>query len=105
MEATKESIQWHWEQQFAAVASDTVAYEAWPSPKSWGVCMHEVRSPFKNSAYNPEGTNLNEGFSERLGYAYRRVLGSRRAKCNVRKDWSLDIHVDESTLVFTWWCR
>lgn len=42
VEATEESIRWHWEQGFAAVASDTVAYEAWPSPKSWGVSMHEV---------------------------------------------------------------
>lgn len=43
VEATERSIRWHWEQQFAAVASDTVAYEQWPSPKSWGVCLHEVR--------------------------------------------------------------
>lgn len=43
VEATEESIRWHWEQGFAAVAGDTVAYEAWPSPKSWGVSMHEVR--------------------------------------------------------------
>ena len=42
VEATEEYFRWHWEQQFAAVASDTVAYEAWPSPKPWGVCMHEV---------------------------------------------------------------
>ncbi|KAJ5184014.1 hypothetical protein N7492_001630 [Penicillium capsulatum] len=42
VEATEESIRWHWEQGFAAVASDTVAYEQWPSAKSWGVSMHEV---------------------------------------------------------------
>ncbi|KAJ5096395.1 hypothetical protein NUU61_005751 [Penicillium alfredii] len=42
VEATAEAIRWHWEQGFSAVASDTVAYEAWPSPKPWGVCMHEV---------------------------------------------------------------
>ncbi|PYI30071.1 putative cyclase [Aspergillus indologenus CBS 114.80] len=42
VEATEEAIRWHWERGFAAVASDTVAYEAWPSPKPWGVCMHEV---------------------------------------------------------------
>ncbi|KAL3485454.1 hypothetical protein BJX62DRAFT_242952 [Aspergillus germanicus] len=42
VEASEEAFRWHWEQQFAAVASDTVAYEAWPSPKPWGVCMHEV---------------------------------------------------------------
>lgn len=42
LEATEESIRWHWEQGFAAVASDTVAYEQWPSPKPWGVSMHEV---------------------------------------------------------------
>ena len=43
VEATEAAIRWHWENGFAAVASDTVAYEAWPSPKPWGVCMHEVR--------------------------------------------------------------
>lgn len=42
VEASKEAIKWHWDNQFAAVASDTVAYEAWPSPKPWGVSMHEV---------------------------------------------------------------
>lgn len=42
VEASEESMKWHWEQGFAAVASDTVAYEAWPSPKPWGVTMHEV---------------------------------------------------------------
>ena len=42
VEATEESIRWHWQQGFAAVASDTVAYEAWPSPKSWGISMHEA---------------------------------------------------------------
>lgn len=42
VEASEEAIRWHWDNAFAAVASDTVAYEAWPSPKSWGVSMHEV---------------------------------------------------------------
>lgn len=42
VEATEETIRWHWEQGFAAVASDTVAYEAWPSSKPWGVSIHEV---------------------------------------------------------------
>lgn len=42
VEASEEAIRWHWERAFAAVASDTVAYEAWPSPKPWGVSMHEV---------------------------------------------------------------
>ncbi|KAI9928604.1 hypothetical protein MW887_001819 [Aspergillus wentii] len=42
VEASEAAIRWHWEQQFSAVASDTVAYEQWPSPKPWGVCMHEV---------------------------------------------------------------
>lgn len=46
LEASEESIKWHWEQGFAAVASDTVAYEAWPSPKPWGVNMHEVCHSF-----------------------------------------------------------
>ncbi|KAM0282362.1 hypothetical protein ACHAQH_003041 [Verticillium albo-atrum] len=42
IEASEDSIRWHWDKAFAAVASDTVAYEAWPSPKTWGVSMHEV---------------------------------------------------------------
>ncbi|KAK1637911.1 putative cyclase-domain-containing protein [Colletotrichum phormii] len=42
VEASEEAIRWHWDHAFAAVASDTVAYEAWPSPKPWGVSMHEV---------------------------------------------------------------
>jgi len=42
VEASKESIKWHWDQGFAAVASDTVAYVTWPSTKPWGVNMHEV---------------------------------------------------------------
>lgn len=42
VESTEESIRWHWDNGFAAVASDTVAYEVWPSPKEWGVSMHEV---------------------------------------------------------------
>lgn len=42
VEATEEMMKWHWDCQFAAVASDTIAYEAWPSPKPWGVSCHEV---------------------------------------------------------------
>lgn len=42
VEASEESIRWHWDNAFSAVAGDTVAYEAWPSPKPWGVSMHEV---------------------------------------------------------------
>ncbi|KAH6874453.1 putative cyclase-domain-containing protein [Thelonectria olida] len=42
VEASEEVIRWHWERAFAAVASDTVAFEAWPSPKPCGVAIHEV---------------------------------------------------------------
>lgn len=42
VEASEEVIRWHWENAFAAVASDTVAYEAWPSPRPCGVAIHEV---------------------------------------------------------------
>lgn len=42
VEASEDAIRWHWDNAFAAVASDTVAYEAWPSPRPWGVSMHEV---------------------------------------------------------------
>lgn len=42
VEASEEAIRWHWNNAFAAIASDTVAYEAWPSARPWGVAMHEV---------------------------------------------------------------
>lgn len=42
VEASEEAIKWHWDNAFAAVATDTVAYEAWPSLKPYGVSMHEV---------------------------------------------------------------
>ncbi|VTT79007.1 unnamed protein product [Fusarium fujikuroi] len=42
VEASEEMMEWHWENQFAAVASDTVAYEAWPSCRPAGVALHEV---------------------------------------------------------------
>lgn len=45
VEASKDSIKWHWEQGFSAVAGDAVAYEAWASTKPWGVSMHEVCEP------------------------------------------------------------
>lgn len=51
VEATEEAIRWHWENAFAAVASDTVAYEVWPSLKPWGVSMHEVSHRGCQSAF------------------------------------------------------
>ena len=42
LEASEAALRWHWDQAFAAVASDTVAYEAWPSPRPWGITMHET---------------------------------------------------------------
>lgn len=42
VEASKAAMKWHWDNRFAAVASDTVAYEVWPSPRPYGVAMHEV---------------------------------------------------------------
>jgi kynurenine formamidase len=44
IQPSDEMLRWHWDNAFAAVASDTVAYEAWPSMKgnTWGVCAHEV---------------------------------------------------------------
>lgn len=54
VEASEAAIRWHWEQKFSAVASDTVAYEAWPSSKPWGVCMHEV-STQRLSKITPTG--------------------------------------------------
>lgn len=42
VEASEDAIRWHRQNRFAAVASDTVAYEAWPSPNPAGVTMHEV---------------------------------------------------------------
>lgn len=42
VEASREMLKWHWDNAFAAVASDTVAYEMWPSPRKIGVAIHEV---------------------------------------------------------------
>lgn len=42
VEASVEALKWHWDHGFAAVASDTVAYEVWPSPREAGFSMHEV---------------------------------------------------------------
>ncbi|CEI70610.1 hypothetical protein FVEN_g900 [Fusarium venenatum] len=42
VQASEEMMQWHWDNEFAAVASDTVAYEAWPSKRPAGVALHEV---------------------------------------------------------------
>jgi kynurenine formamidase len=62
VEASEEAIRWHWTNAFAAVASDTVAYEAWPSAKSWGVSMHEV---FLSGWGMPIGESFDlEGLSE-----------------------------------------
>lgn len=51
VEASREAIRWHWESAFAAVASDTVAYEVWPPTKPWGVSMHEVGPLSYNSSF------------------------------------------------------
>lgn len=42
VEASREMIKWHWDRRFAAVASDTNAYEVWPPTRPWGVSCHEV---------------------------------------------------------------
>lgn len=42
VEASREMIEWHWNNAFAAVASDTNAYEVWPPTRPWGVSCHEV---------------------------------------------------------------
>ncbi|KAJ3528953.1 hypothetical protein NM208_g9974 [Fusarium decemcellulare] len=42
IDASQEVVRWHWDNAFAAVASDTVAYEVWPSPRPAGKRMHEI---------------------------------------------------------------
>lgn len=44
VEASEEMLKWHWENAFAAVAGDTVAYESWPSskPNRFELSCHEV---------------------------------------------------------------
>ncbi|KAI3390620.1 hypothetical protein diail_9082, partial [Diaporthe ilicicola] len=42
VEASEDMIRWHWDNAFAAVASDVPAYEAWPSSRPAGVALHEV---------------------------------------------------------------
>lgn len=74
LEATEEAIRWHWDNAFAAVASDTVAYEAWPSPKPYGVSMHEV---FLSGWGMPIGESFN--------------LEVLAAKCRSKGRWSFMI--------------
>lgn len=57
VEASREAIKWHWDNRFAAVASDTVAYEVWPSPRTWGVAMHEVSGSESLSFYLAPNTS------------------------------------------------
>lgn len=81
VEASEEMIRWHWDSAFAAVASDTVAYEAWPSPKPWGVSMHEV-------LLSGWGTPIGESFD----------LEALAEKCAQRAKWtfmlvSVPLHV------------
>jgi len=35
------TVRWLYDQHFAAVAGDTVAFEAWPPPLETGYCLHE----------------------------------------------------------------
>lgn len=42
VEGSKEMMEWHWNNAFAAVAGDTNAYEAWPPRKPYGLALHEV---------------------------------------------------------------
>ena len=46
-----------------SIFDDTVAYEAWPSPKPWGVSMHEV---FLSGWGMPIGESFNlDGLAEK----------------------------------------
>lgn len=71
LEASEEAIRWHWENAFAAVASDTVAYEAWPSPRPCGAAMHEV-------FLSGWGMPIGESFD----------LEALAEKCNEEKRWT-----------------
>ncbi|KAI8713646.1 hypothetical protein NCS52_01309500 [Fusarium sp. LHS14.1] len=71
LEASEEAIRWHWANAFAAVASDTVAYEAWPSPRPCGVAMHEV-------FLSGWGMPIGESFD----------LEALAEKCNKEKRWT-----------------
>ncbi|KAJ6151392.1 cyclase [Penicillium chermesinum] len=84
IEATEESIQWHWDHGFAAVASDTVAYEAWPSPKVWGVSMHEV-------------------FLSGWGMPIGEQWDLRGIEFCLRRIGTLDVLVDQSAVECAWW--
>lgn len=71
VEASLEAIQWHWDNEFTAVASDTVAYEAWPSTKPTGVSMHEV---------------FLSGWGMPIGESFQ--LETLAARCKERKKWT-----------------
>jgi hypothetical protein len=86
VEASEEAIKWHWDTQIAAVAGDTVAYEAWPSSRQWGVSMHEVSSiPDQKSTLRISEINDHLGFLEWMGHANWRDLGPRRTKSRLRE--------------------
>lgn len=38
---SEETVRWLYDRHFAAVAGDTVAFEAWPPPLEAGWCLHE----------------------------------------------------------------
>ncbi|PSN65630.1 hypothetical protein BS50DRAFT_601950 [Corynespora cassiicola Philippines] len=74
LEASEEMLRWHWECGFAAVASDTVAYERWPRDgrgNAGGVCLHEV---------------LLSGWGCPIGESFD--LEEVAGRCRERGDWS-----------------
>lgn len=41
MQGSEKSVRWLYDHHFAAVAGDTVAFEAWPAKFEEGWCLHE----------------------------------------------------------------
>jgi hypothetical protein len=101
VEATEAAIRWHWESGFAAVASDTVAYEAWPSPLSWGVCMHEVGDSFLRFS-KPAHLPMCTGLPKWVGYAHWRVLGLGGVESSLQAAESLDVHAHQPAAQSPW---
>lgn len=89
VEATQEAVEWFWDNHFAAVAGDTVAFESWPpvTSTSGGVCCKLRRLRKLLHLTNPLSTRMVFGD---VGYAYRRDVGLGDALSGVQEGEEVD---------------
>jgi kynurenine formamidase len=73
LEGNEDTVKWLWNNHFAAVASDTLAFEAWPTKPPYSTY---------STFYQYRTNNLNRSArlaSGNVGMSYWRALGSREA--------------------------